>query len=162
MQVKSGETRQRNAVVDGQTIFASQRTKDILAQWNELRDGRAAPRRGDVDPLDLFDFLPYLAMIKITEEGGDFQFSLIGTGLAKIYGLVTRQFVSRADFPVSAKEALLEGLQLCVAEHAPVLGMWEQISTVNGVKIDLEVVLLPISENGSDVSRVLGYHAITR
>ncbi|WP_420402455.1 PAS domain-containing protein [Nisaea sp.] len=152
---------QGSAVIGEGTVLASERAKRILAQWNDLRADRIAPRRSEVDPLDLFDFLPTLAMIKISEGGDGFQFSLIGTGLAKIYGLVTRQFVSRAAFPQPTKEALQQALQLCVTERSPVHGVWPQVKAMNDVKVDIEVVFLPISEDGIEVSRILGYHAIT-
>lgn len=151
---------QGTAVIEDGTLLANDRSKQILAQWNDLRAGRAAPRRSEVDPIELFDFLPNLAMIKTVDDGGEFQFSLIGTGLAKIYGLVTRQLVSRAAFSETTRDLLLEALQLCVTARAPVHGIWRQVNTANQVKVDIEVVLLPVSEDGTEVSRILCYHAI--
>lgn len=152
---------QGSAVIDEETVLSSDRSKQILAQWNDLRTGRIAPRRREVDPLDLFDFLPNLAMIRTTESGDDFQFSLIGTGLAKIYGLVTRQMVSRAEFSEPARIMLQDALQLCATARAPVRGVGRQIKATNDVKVDIELISLPISEDGAEVSRILCYHAIT-
>lgn len=119
-----------------------------------------APKRGEVDPLDLFEFLPNIAMIKVIDDGSDFEFSLIGTGLAKLYGLVTRQIVSQVDCAPETKDALLDALTLCVASKKPVHGLWDKALTVKLVEIDLEVALVPISEDGNRISRVLGYHAV--
>ncbi|WP_193188804.1 PAS domain-containing protein [Nisaea sediminum] len=142
------------------TILESDRVRQIVAQWNDLRADRIGPRRCEVDPIDLFDFLPNLAMIKVMDGNDPFQFSLIGTGLAKIYGLVTRQFVSSAVFPGPTKEVLQQALELCATARAPVHGIWRRVKTVNDVKVDIEVVLLPISEDGAEVSRILCYHVI--
>lgn len=143
------------------TVCGSERVGQIVAQWSDLGAGRIGPRRRDVDPIELFEFLPNLAMIKVVEGDDPFQFSLIGTGLAKIYGLVTRQSVARAAFPGPTKEVLQQALKLCVTERSPVHGVWRQLKTVQDVKVDIEVVFLPISEDGAKVNRILGYHAIS-
>ncbi|UUX48435.1 PAS domain-containing protein [Nisaea acidiphila] len=147
-----------NAVIGADTALTNKQAGRILAYWNDLRGDRMAPPRSEVDPLDLFDFLPHLAMIKTADRGGDFQFSLIGTGLSKIYGLVTRQMVSQVDCWEPTREALEEGLRLCAAAKAPVHGEWGRMKTLKNVDVDIEVVLLPISEDGAEVSRILGFH----
>lgn len=157
----SAENRRWNAVVGAETGLASKQANKILSYWNELREGRMAPPRREVDPIDLFEFLPHLAMIKPVEHGKDFQFSLIGTGLAKVYGLVTRQLISEVGCWAPTRDALEEGLRLCTTARAPVHGIWDRMKTLKEVDVDIEVVLMPISEDGSEVSRILVFHALT-
>lgn len=147
-------------MIDDTSVFENPAIGRLVAQWENLCDGRIAPRRAEVDPLDLFEFLPGIAMIKAIDDGVSFQFSLIGTGLAKLYGLVTRQVVSQVDCPPENREALLDALTLCVASKKPVHGIWRKARTLKLAQIDLEVVFVPISEDGKEVSRILGYHAV--
>lgn len=150
-----------NVVIEDETVFAHESAGQILAHWNTLRGDRMAPRRNEVDPIDLFDFLPNVAMIRPVNGGEDFQFSLIGTGLAKIYGLATRQLLSTVQCWPPTREALAAGLKLCMTAKASVHGEWGRAKTLKQRDVDLEVVLMPISEDGAEVSRILCYHAIT-
>tara|TARA_R110002012_G_scaffold99725_4_gene237876 strand:+ start:753 stop:1322 length:570 start_codon:yes stop_codon:yes gene_type:complete len=154
------DTARRNRVIDDTSVFESPAIGRLVSHWENLCKGRMAPRRAEVDPLDLFEFLPGIAMIKVFDAGVSFEFSLIGTGLAKLYGLVTRQIVSQVDCPPENREALLDALTLCVASKKPVLGTWRKARTLKLVEMDLEVVFVPISEDGDQVSRILGYHVV--
>lgn len=155
----STDSERRNAVIDDSTVFDSPVVERLVAHWETLRLDRVAPKRGEVDPLDLFEFLPNISMIKVMDDGADFEFSLIGTGLAKLYGLVTRQIVSQVDCAPETRDALLDALKLCAASKKPVHGLWDNARTVKLVKINLEVAFVPISEDGKQISRILGYHA---
>lgn len=156
----STDFEKRSAVIDETTVFDSPVVERLVSHWETLRKDRVAPKRGEVDPLDLFEFLPNIAMIKVIDDGADFEFSLIGTGLAKLYGLVTRQIVSQVDCAPETRDALLEALKLCVASKKPVHGLWDKARTVKLVEMSLEVALVPISEDGNKISRILGYHAV--
>ncbi|MEP6146454.1 MAG: PAS domain-containing protein [Nisaea sp.] len=156
----STDSGKRNAVIDETTVFDSPVVERLVSHWDTLRKDRMAPKRAEVDPLDLFEFLPNISMIKVIDEGSDFEFSLLGTGLAKLYGLVTRKIVSQVDCAPETKDALLDALKLCVESKKPVHGLWDKARTLKLVEVNLEVALVPISEDGKLISRVLGYHAV--
>lgn len=147
-------------MIDESTVFKNSLVQRLLSHWDGLCQGRTAPRRGEVDPLDLFEFLPRIAMLKVIDNGNDFEFSLLGTGLAKVYGLVTREIVSQVDCAPETREALLDALKLCVDSKKPVHGTWYKARTVKFVEMNFEVVFVPISEDGTKISRVLGYHEV--
>lgn len=138
--------------------IAAQSVRAIVERWEALKGPRPAPRRADVDPVELFDFLPHLTMIRVIDDGRDFEFSLIGTGLSKLYGLVTRQRVSAAAIPDSARAALLQVLAACAESMAPVHAFFRNVATVKRGSVDIEMVCLPLSEDGRTVSRILGFH----
>lgn len=58
------------------------------AYWQSKCDGRIAPRRKDIDPLEMPDILPriLLADVVSTPDGDDFQYRLSGTGICDIHG----------------------------------------------------------------------------
>ncbi len=146
-------------MINETTVFDSPVVERLVSHWETLRNDRMAPKREEVDPLDLFEFLPNIAMIKVVDDGADFEFSLIGTGLSKLYGLVTRQIVSQVDCAPETRDALLDALKLCVASKKPVHGLWDKTRTIKLVEMNLEVAFVPISEDGHKISRILGYHA---
>ncbi|WP_028466637.1 PAS domain-containing protein [Nisaea denitrificans] len=156
----STDSGRSNAAIDETTVFDSPVVERLVSHWETLRQGRVAPKRGEVDPLDLFEFLPNISMIKVINGGADFEFSLIGTGLAKLYGLVTRQIVSQVECAPETRDALLDALKLCVESKKPVHGLWDKARTAKLVEINLEVAFVPISEDGNEISRILGYHAV--
>lgn len=152
----------RNTVITVDTVIGNEAAAEVFAYWQAAREGRIAPKRADIDPMELFEHLPNISMIKcIGGAGMDFEFSLIGTGLAKIYGLVTGQRIAAVECWPPLRKALQGALELCALERSPVHGIWPQVLTLKKVEVDIEVVLVPVSEDGSEVSRVLGYHAIT-
>jgi len=54
--------------------------------WNECRDSRAAPRREDIDPLDIPDLLPTMTLIDVLWEPMRFRYRLIGTAVTEYFG----------------------------------------------------------------------------
>lgn len=150
----------RNAVIDETTVFDKPVVERLVSHWETLCRGRMAPPRAEVDPLDLFEFLPNISMIKVIGGGANFEFSLIGTGLSKLYGLVTRQIVSQVDCAPETRDALIDALKLCVESKRPVHGLWDKVRTTKLAVVKLEVAFVPISEDGNEISRILGYHAV--
>src|SRR3546814_12912860 len=55
--------------------------------WSERAAGRAAPRRSDIDPLDLLSsLLPHLLLINVERDPPDFRYRLAGTAADTIHG----------------------------------------------------------------------------
>lgn len=56
--------------------------------WRERAAGRLAPRRADIDPLDLpYGLLPHLLLIDVERDPLDFRYRLAGTAADTIHGL---------------------------------------------------------------------------
>lgn len=59
----------------------------LLQYWTERRGGRVAPRRADIDPLDLPTvLLPHLLLIDVQHDPVDFRYRLSGTAADTIHG----------------------------------------------------------------------------
>lgn len=159
--MRATQARRSNAIIVEDSVIDNAQLAAVLSYWENARAGRMAPARADIDPVDLFDLLPNLAMIKCVDQSRAFEFSLIGTGLARLYGLVTGQRVSDIACWPPVRDSLEEALTLCMTARKPVLGRWPSILTLKQSEIDLEAVFMPVSEDGQVVDRILGYHAIT-
>src|SRR3546814_16827016 len=61
--------------------------RPLLQYWSERAAGRAAPRRSDIDPLDLpSSLLPHLLLIDVERDPPDFRYRLAGTAADTIRG----------------------------------------------------------------------------
>lgn len=56
--------------------------------WQSKCDGRIAPRRNDIDPLDMPQILPRILLADVldTPDGCDFRYRLSGTGICDVHG----------------------------------------------------------------------------
>jgi hypothetical protein len=61
--------------------------RPMLRYWSERAAGRAAPRRSDIDPLDLpLPMLPHVLLIEVEHDPLDFRYRLAGTAADTIHG----------------------------------------------------------------------------
>ncbi|MCR9072524.1 MAG: PAS domain-containing protein [Alphaproteobacteria bacterium] len=58
--------------------------RDVLAYWENLKEGQALPNASLVDPLDLRKHLGNLFMVRVGQNGEEFVYSLIGTTIAEV------------------------------------------------------------------------------
>jgi len=136
------------------------RIVSIYAYWNERRGDRPMPRREDIDPVDLTEHLPGIILIDV--EGEDargatiFRYRVVGTReVANRHRDPTGERVEIGYFAESAEAALLSYESVRMQKAA----IFEPISFVSdgGVRIEEDSILLPLSENGGDVSQILVY-----
>ena len=58
----------------------------LLRYWNEKRDDRPMPARGDIDPFDFPDLLPHVFLVDVSYDPLVFRFRLAGTEVNKLLG----------------------------------------------------------------------------
>lgn len=54
--------------------------------WNGLRRDGALPRRADIQPADIKDLLPHVALLDVIDNGERFRYRLVGTSIAHHFG----------------------------------------------------------------------------
>lgn len=81
----------------------SERLRTVLTLWNKRKGDRLMPTRADLPPTD-FDpkDLPYLVLLDVSNQGQDFTYRLVGTG---VVGFVGREFTGLS---ISAYQRLHE------------------------------------------------------
>ena len=118
------------------------------------------PRRADIDPVDFPEHLPGLLLIDIEGETragqGVYRYRVVGTREAANRKFdPTGQLVENGFFAKSESDALhsYESVRLQRA------AIYEKISFLSqdGIRIGEDSVMLPLSENGADVSQILVY-----
>ena len=132
-----------------------QRTNSALyAYWNDVRNGRIAPRRFDIEPSRIGELLPHTFMLE-RAEGQTFRFRLAGTKLCEQFQTEFRgaNFVDGWDGGDS--QTLVQQFESVTAQGGVVLLNIEARSE-GSVKAAFEIVILPLVHTQDSVDRYLG------
>ena len=129
-------------------------TRMIYAYWNQLRGGRAAPERGEIDPGEIRHALGDTFILE-APRGGSASVRLAGTRLCALFGheLKGRAFESfwapnTAGDPDTLIELVVNETVGCIA------GLVGR--TYQSEPIHLEMILLPLRHQGKPHARLLG------
>lgn len=112
------------------------------------------PRRADIDPVEMRDWLSRMALIDVA--GKHFRYRLVGTGLTELRGSDPTGLAVEAAWPAEDAEIVLAAYRQVVAQKAPVFChparqmRRDQDPTVGAM-------LLPLSSDGEQVDVILGY-----
>lgn len=126
----------------------------LYAYWTRQRGNAAAPRRSAIAPADIAPLLGDVFILDASRDGR-FPFRLAGTRLCAAFGremrdddflaLWQRRDLARiaAEFRAVIREAAATRLRAAGAND-------------RGQAVDVEILLLPLSQDGRSIDRVLG------
>jgi len=140
------------SVLDPSTLGAP-RLREAFAYWDGKRAGRVMPCRGDIDPVEMPRLLPYVMLIDVLAAPVDFRYRLIGT---EVRAIAARDYTGRRFSEVVGKgrgSVVWDGCEQVVATRAPYTGSPPYVGPERELR-RCENLLLPLSENGSDVSMI--------
>lgn len=148
-------------VMSVRPVLTSSRNARIYAHWLLARGAKKMPCRHefqpDVVPFDLSRELPqiYIAEIRGSGDALDFRFSLMGTLLAdRLKQDATGKLLSQMKLG-GFEEEWRRSLAFALETKMPVVSE-SQIVSASGMRIDLEHLAVPLSEDGAHVDRILG------
>lgn len=133
---------------------------EIHAYWVERADGRWAPARADLDPVDLGRLLPHIALIEPLDAGADFKLRLIGSHILEGYCLnpAPKLLSDLPGGPIIA--AMHAQYRRVVAErHALHYGPAASLMPGRG-HMTTEHIDMPLSSDGTNVDMILAGVAI--
>lgn len=126
--------------------------------WQAARGERKSPRRKDIDAAKLGAVLPHLAILDVVREGEklDFRYRLLGEHLTKFYGVnLTGALHTVVASDRQTARPFYEAYVRCVtSHHAETLE--SEIRNRNDVPIHIACRLWPLSDDGVEVSGLLG------
>jgi hypothetical protein len=129
-------------------------TRTLFDYWNEVRAGRPAPDRLEIEPSRIAAILSETFMLQRADCDG-YRYRLAGTRLCELFGVELRgrnflDFWRKEDFAVVTRSlsAVCEGGVGCL------------LSLENGDgprrRLELEAILLPLLDGRNSLARVLG------
>jgi hypothetical protein len=139
---------------DGTSPVKHKTLHTLYGYWNEVRAGRMAPQRLEIEPSRIAGILSETFILERI-DAGTYQFRLAGTRLCELFGseLRGRNFLdgwSDQDRP------RLERDLATICEQGAV-GVLELEGSSDGRhRVELEALLLPLTHGGSQISRIIG------
>lgn len=129
-------------------------TLRLFTYWNDVRQGRFAPHRFDIEPARISDLLPETLIIeRLAPE--KLRFRLAGTRLCERFGNDFRGTSFLDLFPRSETARLAENLTVMARQGA--VGLFHVQSTnTAGHHVTGELLLLPLVHSPQSVDRYLG------
>lgn len=128
----------------------------VYDAWKQAAGARLAPRREEIAPAPIKSALSWIWMIDVVDEGRDFRFRIAGDRVIQFLG---RRYAGHLlsefqDQPFFQRMRAI--LELCVRRKQP-FGAGPMRSNLQGKEfLEMEVVVLPLSEDGSSVTGIFG------
>jgi hypothetical protein len=137
-----------------------QRTLNTLyTYWNELRAGRLAPRRLEVEPSRIAAILAETFMLERV-DAFTYQYRLAGTRLCELFGAELRGTDFLACWPDADKVVLAHQLGTA-CEQGAVIRLTLEAGLELRHRMQFEALLLPLLHVGNSVGRIIGAMSLT-
>jgi hypothetical protein len=132
-----------------------QRTiQTLYAYWNELRAGRVAPRRLEIEPARIGSILPETFMLERI-DASTYRYRLAGTRLCETFRAELRG-ANLLDGWDEADRSVLARHLAAVCEQGAVVLLGIEASASSTRRVQLEAILLPLMHTNNAVERVIG------
>ena len=127
---------------------------ELFTYWDQLRRGRAAPERNDLDPVAIRNVLADTFMLEVDLER-TYPICLSGTRLSALFDaeLKGRAFLSL--WSLLQRQDVARMLQIVVDGACPVIA-GAAAAPADYDKTEFELLLLPLRHHGKTHARVLG------
>lgn len=131
---------------------------ELYRYWSALRRGRMAPARADIDPVEIPQLLPHIALTEVvagsTGKAPRFRYRLAGTQIERRFGCpLTNRYLD--DLKQGGYLQFVRNLyNRLVAEAAPVYAE-NSFRTGDSGALQVKRLLLPLSDDGATVNMVL-------
>lgn len=129
-------------------------TRALFAYWDQLRAGRAAPERSDLDPGAIRTLLGDVFLLEL----GGRQHHVVRLAGTRICALLGRELKARpfAELFAAADRQDIHALLDGVAQTSTPVVAGLAGETQDGRAIDLEMLVLPLRHRGRTQARLLG------
>ena len=131
--------------------------RDLADYWRAQRGAASMPRRADIDPIDLRDHLARLILADVLHAPMRFHFRVVGTELEHQLG--RRYTGTTID---DSAGAFFKPYQAVVEQVRPIREYVRYDFDDGGPIGEFERLLMPLSEDGENVTMVFGEAIYTR
>jgi hypothetical protein len=134
----------------------SERLKDMLETWTRIAAGRIGPRREEITPALLRGALPWVWFVDVIDGGADFRFRLGGDRVIQFMG---RRYAGEL-LSASQSDPFFQRMRAmfvaCTRQERPIAIGPERSIKKGREFFEMEVLALPLSEDGRTVSGLCG------
>ncbi|MBL6940309.1 MAG: PAS domain-containing protein [Alphaproteobacteria bacterium] len=136
----------------GQLI--SDKLKAIYALWHELKGEAVGPKRGQITPARLRTTMPWTFIMEVA--GSDFRFSFAGDRVVQFMGKAHAGIKLSALLGTPFYDGMSRFFAGAVATKGPMRAGPLRASLPGKEHLEIEVMVLPVSEDGEHISALLG------
>jgi hypothetical protein len=129
-------------------------TNTLYAYWNELRAGRIAPRRLEIEPARIAGILCETFMLERV-NAVEYPYRLAGTRLCELFGSELRGSNFLTGWQDS-DHALLARQLARVCDAGAVLALEIEAKASARYVLQFEAILLPLLHTGNGIGRIIG------
>ncbi len=134
----------------------SEKLRAVYEIWKTLAADRIGPRRAELTPARLRSAISWIFMVDVIDGGADFRFGFTGDKLMQFLerrcaaptmaGMRGEHFFDQAD----------DLFRKCIAVRKPLVSGPKQTHYKGREHLERQVLLLPLSEDGVNVTGLLG------
>jgi hypothetical protein len=126
----------------------------LYSYWNQVRAGRLAPRRLEIEPSRIAGILAETFMLERVDQS-TYPYRLAGTRLCELLGKELRG-TNFLDGWSDQDRPMLERLLASVCDQGAVVTLTADSGTDARHRVETETILLPLLHAGSTVGRIIG------
>ena len=135
---------------------AGQKSRAIFQLWSELARGRIAPKREELSLGVVRGLAAWFWMVDVIDRGADFRFRITGDQVARLYGHRLRGMLLSECPAIPFFENARRLFACCVETRAPLAFGPSQSEYPGKEHLEVEVVALPLSDDGTHVNCIAG------
>ena len=148
----------KQRVIENASPIISERLRQLYDYWADVKGKRFAPARKEINPVKLRDHLGWIWLMDVIDDGEDFRFRLGGDRIVQFLG---ERLAGLRLKEVQPKSPVFFGrffdlAALATKKKKPVLGGPTQTAYEPKAYLEVEAVLLPLSDDGVNVTGLLG------
>jgi hypothetical protein len=131
----------------------------LYSYWNQVRAGRQAPQRLEIEPSQIAGILSETFMLERI-DAATYQFRLAGTRLCEQFGRELRGTNFLDGWDADGRRSL-QRLLVAVCDQAAGLSLTLEGATDDRRRVEFEAMLLPLTHGGTRISRIIGAMSAT-
>jgi hypothetical protein len=126
----------------------------LYSYWNEVRAGRLAPRRLEIEPSRIAGILAETFMLERV-DAANYPYRLAGTRICELFGKELRGSNFLDGWSNLDRDAIAR-LLTSVSEQGAVVVLTIETGTDPRNRLELETILLPLLHAGNSIGRIIG------
>ena len=135
--------------------------RQMFPYWQRKRGNRRMPARADIDPAELRPWLPGIVIVDVVRFPDQLVYRLVGTRAVEARGSDPTGKTVMERFTGHSLDEILENYRLVIEERRAVYD-YDHTPTRDGFFENAEAILLPLSNDGAKVDKVLIYFETRR
>ncbi|MGD0141776.1 MAG: PAS domain-containing protein [Rhizomicrobium sp.] len=139
--------------IDDSLSFSYPATRQALAYWKSLLDGRPMPSRADLEPRAMLGFMAHVCLIELRQAPDgtrDYFVRLAGTAVEQLFGSLTGQSIS--EFLPAEIEARWRRLLDMAVDAAQPIRALGRVAFQRKLWLECETLIAPLGADGKTIS----------